>query len=119
MALEKDEMMLLGRIDGKLDGIKDHMARQDTRLDQFERRVTERLDNMDVRLRDVEKSLPSSAQSAALPSVWVSRCSSKASRHGWATAPRLERGQPWHTQRKARAVARPLRLPAPAHGGGL
>ena len=55
MALEKDEMMLLGRIDGKLDGIKDHMARQDTRLDQFERRVTERLDNMDVRLRDVEK----------------------------------------------------------------
>lgn len=55
MPLDKEEVMLLGKIDGKLDGIQSHMNRQDARLDQFERRVTERLDGMDGRLRDVEK----------------------------------------------------------------
>ena len=55
MELQKQELMLLGKIDGKLDGIQAHMSRQDARLDQFERRVTERLDGMDTRLRDVEK----------------------------------------------------------------
>ena len=55
MALDKDEVMMLGKIDGKLDGIRDHMNRQDTRIDNFDKRVTERLDGMDTRLRDVEK----------------------------------------------------------------
>lgn len=44
MPLEKEEVMMLGRIDGKLDGISAHLTRQDKRMNQ-----------MDARLRDVEK----------------------------------------------------------------
>ena len=55
MALDKDEVMMLGKIDGKLDGISQHLARQDVRIDAMDKRVNERLDGMDERLRDVEK----------------------------------------------------------------
>lgn len=55
MPLDTDESMMLGRIDGKLDGITAHLGRQDQRLDVLDKRVNERLDGMDTRLRDVEK----------------------------------------------------------------
>lgn len=42
--MERDELLLLGRMDGKLDGIVDHLNRQD-----------ERLDKIDERLRTVEQ----------------------------------------------------------------
>lgn len=51
MAMEKDELMLLGRIDGKLDGIAGHLTRQDVRMDGLE----EKIDGLDARLRTVEK----------------------------------------------------------------
>lgn len=51
MPLEKEEVMMLGRIDGKLDGISAHLTRQDKRMDQTDAR----LDAIDARLRDVEK----------------------------------------------------------------
>ncbi|GAP37886.1 hypothetical protein ABXN37_22440 [Piscinibacter sakaiensis] len=42
--MERDELLLLGRIDGKLDGISKHLQAQD-----------ERLDKIDGRLRAVEQ----------------------------------------------------------------
>lgn len=42
--MEREELLLLGRMDGKLDGIVDHLNRQD-----------ERLDKIDARLRTVEQ----------------------------------------------------------------
>ena len=73
MAMEKEEAMMLGRIDGKLDGIAAHLERQDKRLQELDGRVEarfnrtdrriaeldERVDNrlngIDARLREVEK----------------------------------------------------------------
>ena len=55
MALEKDELMLLGKIDGKLDGITAHLNRQDKRMDDLEASLNGRMDSLDSRLRDVEK----------------------------------------------------------------
>lgn len=51
MALGSEEMLLLGRIDGKLDSIVRRLDGVDQRFD----RVESRLDGMDGRLRDVEK----------------------------------------------------------------
>ena len=42
--MEREELLLLGRMDGKLDGIVEHLNRQD-----------ERLDKIDERLRTVEQ----------------------------------------------------------------
>ena len=53
--MEKDELMLLGKIDGKLDGISAHLARQDQRIDQMEHRNEERHKALDGRLRVVEQ----------------------------------------------------------------
>lgn len=55
MALDKDELMLLGKMDGKLDGITAHLKRQDDRIDSLDKRVDERLNSIDGRLREVEK----------------------------------------------------------------
>lgn len=55
MSLEKDELMLLGKIDGKLDGITAHLSRQDERIKELDERVDQRLNAIDDRLRDVEK----------------------------------------------------------------
>lgn len=55
MALEKDELMLLGKIDGKLDGIGAQLTRQDKRIDELDNRIDERLNAIDGRLREVEK----------------------------------------------------------------
>ena len=55
MAMEKDELMLLGKIDGKLDGITAHLTRQDKRIDELDKRMDERLNAIDGRLREVEK----------------------------------------------------------------
>ena len=55
MALEKDELMLLGKIDGKLDGITAHLNRQDKRIEELDARVDARLNGIDGRLREVEK----------------------------------------------------------------
>ncbi len=55
MALEKEELMLLGKIDGKLDGITAHLSRQDKRIDELDARVDARLNGIDSRLREVEK----------------------------------------------------------------
>lgn len=55
MSLEKDELMLLGKIDGKLDGITAHLNRQDQRIQELDERVDQRLNSIDSRLREVEK----------------------------------------------------------------
>ena len=55
MSLEKDELMLLGKIDGKLDGITAHLNRQDQRIQELDERVDHRLNSIDTRLREVEK----------------------------------------------------------------
>lgn len=73
MPLEKNEMLLLGRMDGKLDAIANHLDRQDKRLAEIDHKVDaglQRLDEkieknhsatrtqiaeLDKRLRDVEK----------------------------------------------------------------
>jgi hypothetical protein len=55
MSLEKDELMLLGKIDGKLDGITAHLNRQDQRIQELDERVDHRLNSIDARLREVEK----------------------------------------------------------------
>lgn len=47
--------MLLGKIDGKLDGITAHLTRQDLRIDALDQRMEERHAAIDQRLRVVEK----------------------------------------------------------------
>ncbi len=37
--MEKQELLLLGKIDGKLDGITEHLNKQDVRLDGIEERL--------------------------------------------------------------------------------
>ncbi len=39
MAMEKEELMLLGKMDGKLDGITAHLTRQDKRMDTIDNRL--------------------------------------------------------------------------------
>lgn len=39
MAMEKEELMLLGKMDGKLDGIASHLTRQDARIDAIDKRL--------------------------------------------------------------------------------
>lgn len=55
MAMEKEELMLLGKMDGKLDGISAHLMRQDTRIDALDNRMEERHAAIDKRLRVVEQ----------------------------------------------------------------
>ncbi|WP_448252900.1 hypothetical protein [Ottowia oryzae] len=55
MSMEKDDVMLLGKIDGKLDGIAAHLTRQDKRVDDLDSRMNGRLNDIDSRLREVEK----------------------------------------------------------------
>lgn len=57
MALEKDELMLLGKIDGKLDGITSHLNRQDQRMDSMERQQTERMDRLEANMAAQNKAL--------------------------------------------------------------
>jgi hypothetical protein len=49
--MERDELMLLGRIDGKLDGIKGHLNQQDVRMD----RQDENIQKLDERVRGLEQ----------------------------------------------------------------
>ncbi len=53
--MERDELMLLGKMDGKLDGITAHLTRQDQRIDALDNRMEERHKAMDKRLRVVEQ----------------------------------------------------------------
>lgn len=53
--MDKDELMLLGKMDGKLDGITAHLTRQDKRIDALDERMDSRLNDIDTRLREVEK----------------------------------------------------------------
>ncbi|HRL97839.1 MAG TPA: hypothetical protein PLE22_00155 [Acidovorax sp.] len=39
MPMEKEELMLLGKMDGKLDGITAHLTRQDKRMDAIDNRL--------------------------------------------------------------------------------
>lgn len=55
MSLEKEELMLLGKMDGKLDGILDHLGRQDKRIDALDAKMDERHKELDKRLRVVEQ----------------------------------------------------------------
>lgn len=53
--MEREELMLLGKIDGKLDGITAHLTRQDQRIDALEERIEARHTATDKRLRMVEQ----------------------------------------------------------------
>ena len=55
MALDKEELLLLGRMDGKLDGINAHLKQQDKRIDELDVKLNGRIDSIDERLREVEK----------------------------------------------------------------
>lgn len=66
MALEKEELMMLGKLDGKLDLLSGHLTQQDKRLDALDQRMEERIvalstrmearhDAIDKRLRMVEQ----------------------------------------------------------------
>lgn len=55
MPMEKDELMLLGKMDGKLDSITAHLSRQDQRIDALDQRMEERHNAIDKRLRVVEQ----------------------------------------------------------------
>ena len=60
MSMEKQELMMLGEISGKLDGVSQHLTRQDGRLDN----IDARLDRKSTRLNSshIQKSrMPSSA----------------------------------------------------------
>lgn len=37
--MEREELLLLGKIDGKIDGISKHLTQQDGRLDGIEQRL--------------------------------------------------------------------------------
>lgn len=49
--MERDELMLLGRIDGKLDGIKGHLNQQDVRMDRQDANIK----TLDERVRGLEQ----------------------------------------------------------------
>lgn len=53
--MEKDELMLLGKMDGKLDSITAHLGRQDARIDALDQRMEERHNAIVKRLRVVEQ----------------------------------------------------------------
>ncbi len=55
MALDKEELLLLGKMDGKLDGISTHLKLQDKRIDELDVKLNGRIDSIDARLREVEK----------------------------------------------------------------
>lgn len=67
--MEREELMLLGKIDGKLDGITAHLTRQDQRIDALDKRMEERHADHDKRLRVVEKQ---AAMSGAISGSAVS-----------------------------------------------
>jgi archaellum component FlaC len=49
--MERDELMLLGRIDGKIDGIKNHLNQQDDRMDRQDASIKA----LDERVRGLEQ----------------------------------------------------------------
>lgn len=62
MSMEKQELLLLGEISGKIDGIGKHLAQQDVRMDRQEsaiRDLAERQDNnhkeLEARVRTLEQ----------------------------------------------------------------
>lgn len=55
MSLEKDELMLLGKMDGKLDGILRHLGQQDKRMDALDAKIDSNHKELDGRLRSVEQ----------------------------------------------------------------
>lgn len=72
MAMEKEELMLLGKMDGKLDGITAHLTRQDQRIDALDKRMEERHTAIDKRLRVVEqKAAVAGAVSGSVVSVGI------------------------------------------------
>ena len=72
MPMEKDELMLLGKMDGKLDSITAHLNRQDQRIDALDQRVEERHNAIDKRLRVVEqKAAVAGAVSGSAVSIGI------------------------------------------------
>ena len=72
MPMEKDELMLLGKMDGKLDSITTHLNRQDQRIDALDQRMEERHNAIDKRLRVVEqKAAVAGAVSGSAVSIGI------------------------------------------------
>ncbi len=72
MPMEKDELMLLGKMDGKLDSITAHLNRQDQRIDALDQRMEERHNAIDKRLRVVEqKAAVAGAVSGSAVSIGI------------------------------------------------
>ena len=72
MPMEKDELMLLGKMDGKLDSITAHLNRQDQRIDALDQRMEERPNAIDKRLRVVEqKAAVAGAVSGSAVSIGI------------------------------------------------
>ena len=72
MPMEKDELMLLGKMDGKLDSITAHLSRQDQRIDALDQRMEERHNAIDKRLRVVEqKAAVAGAVSGSAVSIGI------------------------------------------------
>ena len=72
MPMEKDELMLLGKMDGKLESITAHLNRQDQRIDALDQRMEERHNAIDKRLRVVEqKAAVAGAVSGSAVSIGI------------------------------------------------
>ena len=70
--MEKDELVLLGKMDGKLDSITAHLNRQDQRIDALDQRMEERHNAIDKRLRVVEqKAAVAGAVSGSAVSIGI------------------------------------------------
>jgi hypothetical protein len=51
----KDELLLLGKISGQIEGVANHLARQDAQMAELDKKINSRIDGIDERLRTVEK----------------------------------------------------------------
>ncbi len=57
MSLEKDELVMLGRMEGKLDGLIGQIARQDQRMTHLEKKQDEGFESLRQDLRESLQAL--------------------------------------------------------------
>lgn len=55
MTIDKDILLMLGRMDGKLDSVTAHLVQQDARIKDLGDKVDHNHTELDKRLREVEK----------------------------------------------------------------
>lgn len=66
MTMEKQELLLLGEISGKIDGIGKHLAQQDVRMDRQETAIKDLADRQDANHKNLEARVRTLEQRAAV-----------------------------------------------------